>query len=384
MHDAIIHVPLIESFGEIADVPQNRLALLQADGTAPHVCKGRLGRIPSGEEVAALGWVEECSTTTHGRNGATVSTFYRHGDGSRFMHINRGGDETAYATIAATSAEVAAATLRDLAVDCSPIVEAVDPALVPVQFHWHSGGVRSRTRTVETRAFEDIADNYPSRTRDALDRLHRFQPVGDVPGRLLLFHGAPGTGKTTAVRSLARSWAPWCSTAYVIDPEALFGVPEYLIEVAIDASSRRSTLLAFDDDEESEHRSGGPEWKLVVVEDVDELIRGDAKLRTGQALARLLNMTDGLLGQGLRTMFLLTTNEPMSELHPAISRPGRCLANIEFHTFNRVEAESWLAHHGGTGPVGDTNTLAQLYAASNTGVIQVADEQAVHHHGTYL
>ena len=40
-----------------------------------------------------------------------------------------------------------------------------------------------------------------------------------------------------------------------------------------------------------------PRWRLLILEDCDELIRGDAKSGTGQSLARLLNLTDGILGQ---------------------------------------------------------------------------------------
>jgi hypothetical protein len=46
-------------------------------------------------------------------------------------------------------------------------------------------------------------------------------------------------------------------------------------------------------------------------------------------LSRLLNLTDGLLGQGRRVLAAITTNEDIRVLHPAATRPGRCLAQIE-------------------------------------------------------
>ena len=39
------------------------------------------------------------------------------------------------------------------------------------------------------------------------------------------------------------------------------------------------------------------------------LIRGEAKHTAGQALSRLLNLTDGLLGQGRNVLVGVTTNE---------------------------------------------------------------------------
>jgi hypothetical protein len=48
-------------------------------------------------------------------------------------------------------------------------------------------------------------------------------------------------------------------------------------------------------------------WRLLLLEDCDELIRAEAKQSTGQALSRLLNLTDGLLGQGRRVLVAVTT-----------------------------------------------------------------------------
>ena len=62
----------------------------------------------------------------------------------------------------------------------------------------------------------------------------------------------------------------------------------------------------------------------MVLEDTGELLAEDAHTRTGQALSRLLNVTDGVLGQGMNTIVLVSTNEPLGRLHPAIRRAGRC------------------------------------------------------------
>lgn len=80
-------------------------------------------------------------------------------------------------------------------------------------------------------------------------------------------------------------------------------------------------------------------------------------------MARLLNLTDGLLGQGLRAMVCITTNEELSRLHPAVVRPGRCLAEIEIGPLTRAEALAWLGAPARIKEEGAT--LAELYALSS-------------------
>ncbi|MEY2449634.1 MAG: hypothetical protein QOH79_3110, partial [Acidimicrobiaceae bacterium] len=59
-------------------------------------------------------------------------------------------------------------------------------------------------------------------------------------------------------------------------------------------------------------------------------------------LARLLNLSDGALGQGLRLMVSITTNESLAGVHPALRRPGRCLADIHIGPLAMNEANALL------------------------------------------
>ena len=213
-----------------------------------------------------------------------------------------------------------------------------------------SYGAHAVSRTINVPPWDDIAANYPRRVRAELAALFRreFHPTG---GQLILWYGPPGTGKTHALRALAWEWRSWCETHYVTDPERFFGHSGYMMEV----------LLHEDEHAAADVDDSLPKWRLLILEDTGELLAADAKEQAGQGLSRLLNVVDGIIGQGLRVLVLVTTNEPLTRLHPAISRPGRCAARIEFVSFPREEAAEWLAGYGSEAEPREL-TLAELYA----------------------
>jgi hypothetical protein len=93
------------------------------------------------------------------------------------------------------------------------------------------------------------------------------------------------------------------------------------------------------------------------------LLSADARERAGQGLSRFLNVVDGLIGQGLRVLVLVKTNEEIRQLHPAVARPGRCAANVEFGPLSRGEVSEWLERQGlEEEETSASRTLASLYA----------------------
>ena len=120
-----------------------------------------------------------------------------------------------------------------------------------------------------------------------------------------------------------------------------------------------------EDEEDGAAAGTAKHWRLLVLEDTGELLTPDAKSIIGQGLSRFLNVVDGLIGQGLRVLVLVTTNEEIRTLHPAVSRPGRCAANIEFEPLRPDEAAEWLARRGIETATRESRILASLYAQAD-------------------
>ena len=287
-----------------------------------------------------------------------------------------------FASVAASSAEALEERFARLR-EAFPPPDPVSTHEVTVTFWTYSRhGPMPSWRSIAVPEWNEIAPNYTASTRAALEGLMQgFRPAHG--GQLVLWHGEAGTGKTFALRALAWEWRNWCSLHYIVDPDSFFGQhADYLMNVLMQpgpegmqvVQSRgwspyggevsQFELMAELQPEENGDGGGPAErgWRLLVLEDTGELLTPDAKTVIGQGLSRFLNVVDGLIGQGLRVLVLVTTNEEIRKLHPAVARPGRCAANIAFTPLSREEAAAWLSERGAGASVSEQTTIASLYA----------------------
>jgi hypothetical protein len=215
---------------------------------------------------------------------------------------------------------------------------------VPARFWWWDADYTSYVaRSIRVPSWPEIAGNYTAETAMRMGDLVGWREPPAAGGRLIVCHGASGTGKTHAVQALAGAWQGWADLEVISDPEQFLANPGYLMSVA----------SARGDDARSR-------WRVAVLEDAGEHL---ADGRSGrQGVSRLLNVGDGVLGQALRLLVVVTTNEPLERLDERVRRPGRLLAEVRFAPLARDEVVRWCEQRALAPLERERATIADLYA----------------------
>lgn len=177
-----------------------------------------------------------------------------------------------------------------------------------------------------------------------MEELNSKSPIG----RIVIFQGEPGTGKTWLLRNIISE---------IKDHICVILKPSFIPKLS--EPSTLSTLL----------NVKGTELPLLfLVEDADELL---AK-RTGtnmESVSSLLNLGDGIIGSLLDIRIILTSNTIVSEFDEAILRPGRLLDIINIGLLSPDEANKCynvLREDKNLKPTNDkkyynNTSLAQIY-----------------------
>lgn len=218
----------------------------------------------------------------------------------------------------------------------------------------NDGDVAEKRRNIDACEWTEIRGNYSGSAVNDLESLVSLAPEDLHGGKLAVLYGPPGTGKTHLIRALARSWKSWANITYIVDVDRFFASAGYMLDVLMSETDNK--------------------WKVIICEDAEEYISPESKKTVGQALSRLLNVGDGLVGQGLRVIFIFTTNAFTAALHPAITRAGRCFAKIEIPLLSRWEAAQWLGGDAGSN-LPDGTSLADLYELRKKTKIEFVSEK---------
>lgn len=171
---------------------------------------------------------------------------------------------------------------------------------------------------------------------------------------LYVFHGPPGTGKTSYIKFLTT----------VVEKRKFIFVPNTMV-ADIFSPKLVDKLYSFKN-------------SVLVLEDAEICVfRRDGK--NNELVSGILNITDGLLKDLLNISIIVTFNTAdVNELDPALLRKGRLKVMHKFGPLTFGEARR-LAHHlGKKKEVGQELTLADIYNLDeDTGVEEVASDKVV-------
>lgn len=135
-------------------------------------------------------------------------------------------------------------------------------------------------------------------------------------GRLVLFDGPPGSGKTYLVRAILNE----VDAIFLYIPSSLAGsmADAALVPVLMDL-----------------HKEGKP--LIIIVEDADTVV-ADRKSGNTNSLSTLLNITAGILSELIDIRVVLTTNAKSEDIDRAVMRDGRLLKHVHVNELSPEQA----------------------------------------------
>src|SRR5579859_3040334 len=137
------------------------------------------------------------------------------GDGWTLKNV-RWRNGSAAVSVIATTAELSRGVLD--AATKGAVIQRGEADKVDISFwHYDRTCARHYGRSVHAASWEQIRPNYAGTAAAAIGDMMAATPES-LAGRIVLLHGAPGTGKTTLLRTLARQWRDWCGADCVLDP----------------------------------------------------------------------------------------------------------------------------------------------------------------------
>ena len=151
----------------------------------------------------------------------------------------------------------------------------------------------------------DIEKNYNDDFMAEHEIITKFIQTDDEAG-LLILHGNKGTGKSTYIKYLIST-----------NPDKKFVyIPASLVSIL--GQPNFSTFLMT------------LQNHIIILEDCEEAIKDRKSNGSPAAVSLLLNMTDGLLSDGLGLKFICTFNDDVKNIDPALLRKGRLVSKYEF------------------------------------------------------
>lgn len=133
---------------------------------------------------------------------------------------------------------------------------------------------------------------------------------------LFIFHGPPGTGKTSYIKYLAHK----CNRNFVFVPNSMI---ESLIQPSIISILAENPNL------------------VLVLEDAEKVVASREQQENFFA-STLLNLTDGIVGTACDLAVIVTFNSSVDEIDPALLRKGRLKYKYEFNKLSIEDSQTLI------------------------------------------
>ncbi len=159
---------------------------------------------------------------------------------------------------------------------------------------------------------------------------------------LFLFHGAPGTGKSTYIRYLIHN-----------QNKRVIFMP---VGIARNLESPEFISLLIENPN-----------TILVIEDAEDLLVS-REINHNSGISTLLNLTDGLLGESLGIQVICTFNTKLENIDRALVRKGRLLQMYEFQPLSLEKTNSLLQElYGKEYSAKRPMAIAEIFNAEETG-----------------
>jgi len=173
--------------------------------------------------------------------------------------------------------------------------------------------------------------------------------LGSDKSGLVMLHGEPGGGKTSYIRYLISQF-----------PKNKFLVMDSSVFNYITDSSFIQFLIDYEN-------------HVVILEDCENMI---TETRDNN-IASLLNMTDGLLGDGFKMKFICTFNTDTKNIDNALLRKGRLKVKYEFNKLCKEKVEQLNAEKNLGLTTITEMTLAELFNCNEDNGGKMREKRAV-------
>ena len=165
---------------------------------------------------------------------------------------------------------------------------------------------------LETHDNMDIELNYGNKFKEIHDIV--TQRLTEKPSGLYMFHGEPGTGKTTYIKYLAGN----------INRNFIY-IPTNMLEYFTTDPNSLSVLLKKPN-------------SVLVLEDAEKAILKREGGGSSCSVSSLLNLSDGIMSDIMKTAIVLTYNCPKQDIDEALRRKGRLQVDYEFDLLSKKDA----------------------------------------------